>query len=308
MKKIFVLFMALLLAAAVVGCSSSGESDNANGNNSDEKSDNASGNNDKADKPTLTIGVTPWTSTIPPTKIAGKILEDMGYTVKEKEAQPGAIYAGMSSGDIDIFMDSWYPNQKQYIDKYSDSIESISVSYDNANSGPVVPKYMEDIKDLGDLKGKEDIVNNKMYGIGEGDPAMKNMQKVIDAYDLDIELVTASEGPMLAKAKEKIDKKEPVLFYGWRPHSMFQKFDAKILTTEEAPEGFFEGSTIHIIANKKLKEKAPEASKFLSNWSIAIDDVEKMITKIDKGKDAEKLAQKWIDNHQDKVKKMKGKK
>lgn len=295
MKKIIVILMAILLSVAVAGCSSNGSSDNA-------------GHNNKEDKPTLTFGVTNWTSTVPPTKIAEHILKDMGYEVKEKTAEPGAVYAGMSEGDVDVFMDSWYPNQKQYIDKYSDSIKSISVSYDDADSGMVVPKYMKDINDVKDLKGKEDLVDHKMYGIGSGDPAMDNMKKMIKGYGLDIELVTSSESAMLAAAEDKIDKKEPVLFYGWRPHSMFQQHDLKILTNKKYSDKFFGGSSVHVIANKKLKDKAPEAYKFLSEWSISIDDLEEMIDKIDDDEDPDDVAQEWIDDHQDKVDEMKGKK
>lgn len=285
MKKGYIFFIAVLLSVALVGCSSSDD--------------------DKDDKGTIEFGVTPWTSTVPPTKIAGKILEDMGYDVEETEAETGAIYTGLSANDLNVFMDSWFPNQKQYVDRYSDSIEDVSVSYDDADSGVVVPEYMDDIDDVGDLKGKEDMFDNEMYGIDEGDPAMDNMEKVIDAYDLDIDLTTSSEAAMLASAGDKIENEEPVLFYGWRPHSMFQDYDLKILSNEDAPGDFFRGSSVHVIVPKELEEEEPEAYEFLSNWSIPLDDVEEMIAKIDDGEDPDKLAEEWIDNHQDEIEEMK---
>lgn len=291
MKKTLFILITILLSIAMYGCSSGSDLEDT-GNSA---------------KPTINFGVTNWTSTVPPTKIAGKILENMGYKVKETNADAGSVYTGLANGDLDVFMDSWFPAQRQYIEKYSDSIESISVSYDNANSGMVVPKYMEDINDVSDLKGKEDIVNNEMFAIGAGDPAMQDMEKVIDFYDLDLEMINSSEAAMLAAAEGKMKEEKPVLFYGWRPHSMFDKFDLKILTNKEATaeKGLFDKSTIHIIANKKFEEKAPEAYKFLSNWSISMEDMEKMIAKIDNGKDPDDVTQAWIDNHQDKIDKMK---
>ncbi|TRM09229.1 glycine betaine ABC transporter substrate-binding protein [Lentibacillus cibarius] len=291
MKKTLFILITILVSIAMYGCSSNGDSEDTG----DE------------DKPTLSFGVTNWTSTIPPTKIASKILEDMGYKVKETNADAGSVYTGLANGDLDIFMDSWYPAQRQYIEKYSDSIESISVSYDDANSGMVVPKYMEDINDVADLKGNEDIVNNEMFAIGAGDPAMQDMKKVIDFYNLDIEMTNSSEAAMLAAAEGKMEEEEPVLFYGWRPHSMFDKYDLKILSNKKATaeKGLFDKSTIHIIANKGLEEKAPKAYKFLSNWSISMEDMEEMIAKIDNGKDPDDVTQAWIDNHQDKIDKMK---
>ena len=88
--------------------------------------------------------------------------------MKEVDADVGAVYAGLSRGDIDIFMDSWLPGQKQYFEKYSDSIEKVAVSYDDAASGFTVPDYMEDINDVGDLKGKEDMFDNELLSIGKG--------------------------------------------------------------------------------------------------------------------------------------------
>ncbi|HLR63335.1 MAG TPA: glycine betaine ABC transporter substrate-binding protein [Lentibacillus sp.] len=294
MKKTLFILITILFSIALYGCSSSGDSD-------------GTGDTGSEDKPTLTFGVTNWTSTVPPTKIAGKILENMGYKVEETNADAGSVYTGMSNGDIDIFMDSWFPAQRQYIEEYSDSIESIAVSYDDANSGMVVPKYMEDINDVEDLKGNEDIVNNEMFAIGAGDPAMQDMEKVIDFYNLDIEMTNSSEAAMLAAAEAEMEEENPVLFYGWRPHSMFDKYDLKILSNEKvtAEKGLFDASSIHVIANKGLEEKAPEAFQFLSNWSISMKDMEQMIAEIDGGADPDEVAQAWIDNNQDKIEKMK---
>lgn len=131
---------------------------------------------------------------------------------------------------------------------------------------------------------------------------------MIDYYNLDIQLLTTSEQAMLAMAKKKIMEKKPVLFYGWRPHSMFNKWDLKILDNKKYPGDAFHGSSIHVIIHSKLKEQAPAAYKFLSNWHISMDAMEKMITVIDQGKDADKVAEKWIKNHQKQVAKMTGQK
>lgn len=295
MKRFLFGVLTMILLAGLVACSSNDNANEANNAN------DASGNGE-----TISIGVTPWTSTVPPTKIASLILQDMGYEVEEVEAEAGNIYAGLSQGSLDVFMDSWFPNQKHYVEKYEDKIEAIAVSYDDADSGLVVPTYMEDINDVGDLKGKEDLFDNVAYTIEEGDPAMENLQKVIEKYELDIEQVNSSEGAMLAQAEKLIAQEKPVLFYGWRPHSMFTKYDAKILTNEKVTE-YFSGSSVNIIVNKELAEKAPEVYQFFENWSISIDDVEEMIANIDDGADPEEEAQKWIDNNQDKVNEMLGK-
>ena len=292
MKKILITAMVVLMIIVSAGCSSNNK-----------KSGNGSASSDKKQK-TITLGVTPWSSTVPPTEIASLILQDMGYKVKETKADVGSVFMGLSRGDIDVFMDAWLPMHQKYLDKFKGNIKSIAVSYPKAETGWTVPKYMKNINTLQDLKGHEDEFDNKFYGIEAGTSSTEESNKVIKAYNFDLTQVNSSEGGMLAQVKRRISQKKPVVFFGWRPHTMFNKFDLKVLTNKK---GFFKTSSVQVIANNDLKKNAPDAYKFLSNWNISIDDVEEMITKIDAGKDPKKVAQEWIDNHQDKVNKMMGK-
>ncbi|WP_261134481.1 glycine betaine ABC transporter substrate-binding protein [Bacillus sp. Marseille-Q3570] len=288
MKKIiFTGLMIMSLAALIVGCSS-----------------NEKGSGEASEGKTITFGVTPWTSTVPPTKIAVLILEDMGYTVKETKSDVGGVFMGLSRGDVDVFMDAWLPMHQVHLDKFEGSVEDTAVSYPEAKTGWVVPTYMKDVNKISDLKGKEDEFNNEILGIEEGASATKESDEIIKAYDLDMKQVNSSEGGMIAEATRLMAQEKPVVFYGWRPHTMFNKYDLKVL---EDDKGFFGTSSVHVITNKDLKEKAPEAYEFLSNWNISIDEVEKMIVEIEEnGKDPEKVAREWIENNPDKVKKMKG--
>ncbi|ANU15515.1 glycine betaine ABC transporter substrate-binding protein [Planococcus halocryophilus] len=290
MKKLLFLAMIALLATVLVAC----------GSDKEETTVEAEG----AEQKTITFGVTPWTSTVPPTKVAGLILKDMGYEVVETSADAGSVYTGLSRGDLDVFMDAWVPMHQTYLDKYEDNISSTSVSYPDGETGWTVPAYMEDINTVEDLKGREDEFGNKFYGIETGAGATLESNEILEAYEFDMTQVNSSEGGMLAQAQKMMADEEPVIFYGWRPHTMFNKFDLKVLTNEK---GFFETSSVEVITNNELKENAPEAYEFLSNWNISIDDVEEMIVKIEEGGDPEEVAQEWIDNNQDKVDEMLGK-
>ncbi|MGP4039698.1 glycine betaine ABC transporter substrate-binding protein [Gracilibacillus sp. D59] len=292
MKKVVLSMMTALLVMFIVGCSQQNE----------ETSENEAG---AEEKPTITLGVTPWTSTVPPTEIAQIILEDMGYTVEQTQADAGSTYIGLSRGDIDVFMDGWFPVHDVYIEKYGETIEETAVSYSDADSGLVVPSYMEDVNSIEDLKGMEADFDNELYGIEEGASVTKKIDGLIETYELDMKQVNSSEGGMIAQAMRKMESEKPVVFYGWRPHTMFNKFDIKML---EDPKGVFESATVKVITNKELQKSAPDAYKFLSNWSIPLDEVEEMIVKIEEEEiPKEEVAQEWIDNHQDKVNEMLGK-
>ncbi|MGM8366386.1 glycine betaine ABC transporter substrate-binding protein [Virgibacillus sp. W0181] len=286
MKKVIVMITVLILSIGLYGCGTANneaENEEANGQENQEKQE-------------LVLGLTAWTSTLPPTEIVKDILEDRGYSIEVVEANIGAVYAGLANEEIDIYLDSWYPQQTQYLEEYSDSIEQLAPIYEDANAGMVVPNYMEDINDVADLIGKEDIVNNELIAIEDGDPAMDELQELIDAYELDVELISSSEGAMLAAAKAKTDQNEPILLYGWDPHSMFNDMGLKILTNKEHPE-FFNGSSVHPIVHKDVKEKAPEAYELLEEWTVSIDDMAEMITEIDNGADAGEVAEEWLENN-----------
>lgn len=253
---------------------------------------------------TITFGVTPWTSTTPPTKIASLILQDMGYKVEETNADVSSVFVGLSRGDVDVFMDTWMPVHDVYMEKYADQVEDLAVSYSDAASGLTVPAYLEGINSIEDIKGNEDLFEDEMYGIEPGASVTETLNESIDAYGLDMTQVNSSEGGMMAQVMRKMEQKEAVVFYGWRPHTMFNQLDLKIL---EDPQELFDIPSIHVISRKDLKDDAPEAYEFLSNWSIPLEDVEEMIVQIEDGKDEEEVAQEWIENNQDKVDEMLGK-
>lgn len=295
MKKWKIGFIMILTAFLLIGCGT--------GNN-DEGEDNAEQNGGNNEGVTVTFGVTPWTSTVPPTKVAKLILEDMGYTVNETKADAGGVYTGLARGDLDVFMDAWLPvMHANYMEKYGDKLDDTAVSYTEGELGWVIPTYVEGIESVEDIKGKEDLFGGKIYGIEEGAGMTVTSKEMIEELGLDLEYVASSEGGMLAQAQRMMGNEEPVLFLGWRPHPMFANYDLKVLTS---PEDFFQTSEVHVITNKDLKDEAAEAYEFLSKWNMPVKDIEDMIVKIDEGQDAEEVAQEWIDNHQDQVKEMKG--
>lgn len=295
MSRKVVLFIAILLSIIMYGCASDGDSGEAD--------NNGSSSNETSNGETLVLGKTPWTSTVPPTEIAAIILEDMGYEVEQEEADVGVVFAALASEDIDIFMDYWVANHNLLFEEFSDSIDILSTSYENAEWGLAVPEYMEDVNDVGDLKGKEETVENQVIGIEAGEPAQEDVPKVLEEYGLDMELVNSSEAAMIAQTKVKLDNEEPVVLFAWRPHSMFNQMDIKLLTNEKATD-YFIASDVAVVANENLKERAPDAHDFLRNWSIPIDDVEEMIADIEDGEDPKEVAQAWIDNNKDKVDEM----
>lgn len=292
------LLIGLVFVFLVAGCGSNGD-DAAGNNGADGMPSEGAG-----EKGTITFGVTPWTSTIPPTHVAKLILEDMGYNVELQEGDAGIVFTALSRGDIDVFMDAWLPDMhRNYLERYEDTLVDTAISYPDGELGWVIPDYV-DIDSFEELKGNEDLFGGKIYGIEEGAGMTITSREMIEAYGLDLEYVASSETGMLTQAKRMIDREEPVIFLGWRPHPMFVNWDLKVL---EDPEKFFERSEVHVITNTNLQEEAPEVFEVLSNWNIDVGDIEKMIIEIENGKQPEEVAREWIEQNQEHVEQMKNK-
>lgn len=300
MKKFFKIFVVLMFLTSVftlTSCSS----------DSNEVNDEQNTEGEIILKDTIVFGVTPWTSTIPPTHVAKLIIEDMGYNVELQDADAGVVYAGLSKGDLDVYMDSWLPDlHANYMAEYGENIDDIAVSYPDGETGWIVPAYMENINTVEDLIGNEEIFDGKVYGIDQGAGMTASSLEMIEELDLDLEYIASSEAAMLSQATKDIASENPIIFLGWRPHSMFAMWDLKIIPNSA---GYFSTSEVHVLTSKEsnLSSSAPDVYAFLSNWSIPVGDVEQMILAIDNGAEPDDVAREWINNNQDKVNVMLGK-
>ncbi|SDX27961.1 glycine betaine ABC transporter substrate-binding protein [Salimicrobium album] len=295
MKKITALlfFFALLMLAA---CGSEETQSNEESNNKEETADT------KQDE-TITFGATTWTSTQVPTAIASQILEEAGYQTEITTVAQPLIFEGLANKDMDVFMDAWLPHTEEELwNKYKDSLQKVTASYKEVPLGWVVPEYME-ADSIEDLKGKSDQFTDEVVTIGAGAGIVEISKDIFPAYGLDdYELVPTSESAMMGVVDEKTKAKEPFIITGWRPHSMFQRYDLKFL---EESKDLFKYDNVYVLSYQGLEEKHPEAYNILSNWEISVEDLEEMMLKYEKeDKSFEELAQKWIEDNRDKVETM----
>lgn len=297
LRRFLLLMVTVLFMGMLVACSGGNDGETSDSTTDEQESDNL------AKDYTINFGVTPWTSTVPPTKIASLILEEMGYDVEETDADVTSIFIGLSRDEIDIYMDSWMPIHEVHLEKHGDKVEMLAESYGGARGGLVVPSYMDEFNSIEDLIGQEDMFNHEVVSIEPGGGAAQRVDEAIEAYELDMEQLNSSEGGMLAEVMRVMEQEKPIVFYGWRPHTMFNKLDIKTL---EDPREVFPSSSIHLIGSSELKNNAPEAYEFLKNWSIDMDDLEDMIAEIDDGADEVEVAKQWINDNRDKVDEMIG--
>lgn len=97
----------------------------------------------KKDNKTISIGYINWDDGIALTHLVEVILEQQGYRVILKNADPAPIYATMARGKVDLLMDAWLPaTQADYMKQYGKNLEILGEIYRNARIGLVVPDYV----------------------------------------------------------------------------------------------------------------------------------------------------------------------
>ncbi|MFA9559165.1 glycine betaine ABC transporter substrate-binding protein [Evansella sp. AB-rgal1] len=259
-------------------------------------------------KGTIVFGETSWTSTEAPTRIAMQILEEAGYEVEVTLLDQPVIFQGLGDKELHFFMDAWLPYTEEALwAEYEDTLQLVATSYENVPLGWVVSSYVEG-NSIAELAGKASEYDGEIVTIGEGAGIVELSKNVLEDpnYDLDgFELVPTSEAAMLSVLETKINREEPFIITGWRPHSMFSRHDLKFL---EDPNGHFNYDNVYVLSYQGLEEEYPEAFEIMSRWSIEVEDLEAMMYEYEHNNvPFEESATQWIENNREKVDQMLGK-
>lgn len=216
------------------------------------------------DGKTVRLAYVNWAEGVAMTHLAQAILEDrMGYTVRTTMADVAPVFASVATGDNDAFLEAWEPiTHEMYLRQYKDDIVDIGVIYEGARIGLVVPDYVR-ISSIAELPAARARFNGRIVGIDSGAGIMEATEKAIQEYGLNYRLVPSSGPAMTASLKNAIDKQEPIIVTGWKPHWMFARWKLKFL---DDPKGVYgQAETIHVIARKGLEEDQPEVAALLRN-------------------------------------------
>ncbi|WP_138419703.1 glycine betaine ABC transporter substrate-binding protein [Aquibacillus sediminis] len=284
MKKL-TLFLFLTIGAILLGAC--GAEENGEDNNGAE-------NGDTENDTVITIGNAPYDYETPPIEITKLIAEEYGYEVEVMEGDVAFMFLSLTQNDVDIWPGVWPEIHQTYLDKFDGEFEMGSTIYDEAPTGWAVPTYVE-ADTIGELVGNEEMVNGKLIGFEPGSGMMLTTEEVIEAHGLDLEVVSGTMASMMAEVDYAVSQEEPILFLGWRPHTMFRNYDLKVLEDEE---GIWGVDSQDWGVSNDFKDKAPEIYNFVNNFEMSIEEVEEYLyNNQDEGKDATELAQQWIDDN-----------
>ena len=276
--------------------------DDADDTEDTEEADDEAAAGDVGEGETISIGWMPWEEAIAVTNLWHVILEENGYEVDQQQLDPGIVFDGVASGDLDLFLDAWLPNtHSQYMDQYGEDVEDLGEWLDEAPLTWTVPAYVDEVDSIADLADNVDLFDGTIVGIEPGAGLTDISQnEVIPTYGLedDYELVESSTPAMLSELEAAIDNEEPILVTLWRPHPAYGQFDLKDL---EDPEGALgEPDQIHALARTGFGDDHPEAAQALQNFHFEQDALSELTVMVleEDGEEFES-ARAWLDENRD---------
>lgn len=279
--------MILVMTALLVAC----------GGNEGDDGEGAQGN-DTEDKGEITIGNAPYDYEVPFLEITTLVAEELGYEVNVLEGDVGFMFLSLAEGDIDIWPGIWPAMHAPFLEQFDEQFELGSKIFEDAPTGWAVPSYV-DVDTIGELVGNEDIVNGELTGFEPGAGMMLTSEDVIEAHGLDLELLSGTMASMLAEVEYATSQQEPILFLGWRPHTMFREYDIKMLEDEK---GIWGNDSDQWGITHGFNETAPEVYNFVKNMKMSIDDVEAYLyQQQEEGQDPTELAKQWIEDNRSDV-------
>lgn len=237
----------------------------------------------------IRLGATNWSDTIATTAMAEIAMESLGYQVKSTTGSQQIILAGMADNKLDTFLGYWQPTMRPVAEPYIskgkiDVIEPAAVP--DAQSTFAVPRYAYDagLRTFSDIAKFKDKLGGKIYVIEPGAGANRITAKMIAANTFNLggfTLVESSEAGMLTAVKRAVERKEWVVFFGWKPHPMNLQLDMAYLTGSEDAFGPNEGAaTVSVMTTKGYDQRCPNVNRLLHNLSFKSDQVSQLMVPI----------------------------
>ena len=272
---------------------------------------------------TITLVENPWPASELNVAVAKIIIEkELGNTVEIVALDENAQWDALATGDVDASLEVWPSGHTERIAEYIDNLKTV---VNGGRLGPVgeigwyVPTYViQENPALATWEGYKDaaaeFASAETGDLGRflgADPSwVQYDEQIIANLGLPFQVVwTGSEDALLAEVSSAYSRNEPVLFYFYSPHAIFQQFD---LTQVELPaytDGCYADAAqiacaypkdeLLKIFSAKLEAKDGNVFKLLSSMNYDSDAQIEMLAVLNEGKTVEEVAQAWVDAHED---------
>ncbi len=257
----------------------------------------------QTEKESITFAEGDWDSIRFHNQIAQIIIEaGYGYETETVIGSSMALFQGVTSGDIDVFMENWSNNRKDIYEEAlaNGEIVQASLNFDDSQEGLFVPTFMikgdpdrgiepmtpnlRTVKDLENywdvFKDPEDQSKGVIYGSIPGWTTDEILREKLENYGLFEYYNYFSPGSDTALATSMVTAYErglPWVGYYWGPTWVLAQLDMTLLEDEPFSQelwdaGYlceFPSQPVFIDVHKDLPERAPDVVEFLQNYQTS---------------------------------------
>lgn len=250
-----------------------------------------------------------WTEGVAMTHVLQALIEDsLGRDVELRQAGGAAVaFSAVAQGDMDAFVDAWLPvTHGPLYDEYSDRLVDLGAVYDSTTVGLVVPSYV-DADSIQDLAALSDDLDGEIIGIESGAAINRQTREVLDANGLsEFSVVASGDAAMVSSLQRAIDRKQPIVITGWRPHWMWGRFDIRYLHGAQTGETEVFGAPekIHKLLRPNGREELPEdVLRLLERMHLTEPEMERLMSAFRPTDSSDPLAtaRQWIRDNPDTV-------
>lgn len=244
-----------------------------------------------------------WTDITATTAATTLVLEALGYETETSVLSVPVTYAGLASGDIDVFLGNWMPTMEGDIASYRDAgtVDTVRTNLEGAKYTLATNEHGAalGISDFANIKDHAEALESKIYGIEAGNDGNRLILDMIAADQFGLsgfELVESSEQGMLAEVDRKTGAGQPIVFLGWEPHPMNANFKLTYLAGGDEVFGpDFGGAVVNTNTRKGYVDECPNQGKFLQNlvFSLPMEN-EIMGAILNDGTDPREAAKAWL--------------
>ena len=244
-----------------------------------------------------------WTDITATTSVASVVLEGLGYRPTSQMLSIPITYASLKAGEIDVFLGDWQPSLKADRQPFLDdgSVEVIAENLHGAKYTLAVPSYLAEagLEDFADIAQFKDQLDGKIYGIEPGNDGNRIISQLIaeDRFGLGgFELVESSEQAMLAQVERNNRTRTPIVFLGWAPHPMNDRFAMTYLAGGDDWFGpNFGGAIVHTNVRAGYAAQCPNVGRFLRQLVFSLDLENAIMGRIlNDGADPKAAAREWL--------------
>ncbi|MFZ9291967.1 MAG: glycine betaine ABC transporter substrate-binding protein [Ilumatobacteraceae bacterium] len=265
-----------------------------------------------------------WTASLIEAEILKQLIEqNLGNPVEVLDIDENAMFAGMSSGEVDVNLEVWpsgvTPDEQAFID--DGSVSNMGELGAIGKIGWFMPQYVVDkYPELATWEGLKDPAIAKAFATaatGDNgrflgmDPSFSQYDEAIIknlALPFQVQF-SGSEAATMAEIEARSANQEPLIMYYWTPTAAVGKYNL-VNVSLPAPsvdcaaegdkcDGDYPEDVLFKIASTKLKDKDGKVWTLVQNFKLTTQDQLGLLPKLELDKrDPVEVAAEWIKDNE----------